>query len=71
MSDHTWISTEHNSTLSDLNPAANLERMLSPQNTHKEDDGKYSDSHSYTFFHPSILFTLLISLSTFSVYLSL
>ncbi|KAF7696016.1 nucleolar protein 4-like b isoform X1 [Silurus meridionalis] len=35
MSDPTWISTEHHSTLSDLNPAKN---MLSPQNTHKEDD---------------------------------
>ncbi|TSM04909.1 hypothetical protein Baya_7794 [Bagarius yarrelli] len=38
MSDPTWISTEHHSTHSDLNPAANIERMLSPQNTHKEDD---------------------------------
>ncbi|KAM9445349.1 nucleolar protein 4-like b isoform 2-T2 [Clarias gariepinus] len=38
MSDPTWISTEHHSTLPDLNPATNIERMLSPQNTHKEDD---------------------------------
>ncbi|KAG7323120.1 hypothetical protein KOW79_012822 [Hemibagrus wyckioides] len=38
MSDPTWISTEHHSARSDLNPAANIERMLSPQNAHKEDD---------------------------------
>ncbi|KAF4078251.1 hypothetical protein AMELA_G00197110 [Ameiurus melas] len=38
MSDPTWISTEHHSARSDLHPAANIERMLSPQNTHKEDD---------------------------------
>lgn len=50
MSDPTWISTERHSTLSDLNPATNIERMLSPQNTHKEDDGKSSD-FLLTFFH--------------------
>ncbi|KAB5546380.1 hypothetical protein PHYPO_G00071390 [Pangasianodon hypophthalmus] len=38
MSDPTWISTERHNTHSDLNPATNIERMLSPQNTHKEDD---------------------------------
>ncbi|XP_060794038.1 nucleolar protein 4-like b isoform X1 [Neoarius graeffei] len=38
MSDPTWISTEHHSAHSNLNPATNIERMLSPQNTHKEDD---------------------------------
>ncbi|GAA6110997.1 nucleolar protein 4-like b isoform X1 [Tachysurus ichikawai] len=38
MSDPTWISTERHSAHSDLNPATNMERMLSPQNTHKEDD---------------------------------
>lgn len=51
MSDPTWISTEHHSARSDLHPAANIERMLSPQNTHKEDDGKSSDFLAHTRFH--------------------
>lgn len=69
MSDPTWISTEHHSTHSDLNPATNLERMLSPQNTHKEDDGKNCDSsHSYVFLHSSVLFFLLFSFLSLSVW---
>ncbi|KAI5095850.1 nucleolar protein 4-like isoform X2 [Silurus meridionalis] len=48
MSDPTWISTEHHSTLSDLNPAKN---MLSPQNTHKEDDEGVNDGQ---YWHSSV-----------------
>ncbi|KAK1801690.1 hypothetical protein P4O66_022336 [Electrophorus voltai] len=41
MSDPTWISAEHHSAQSDLNPPISTERMHSPQNTHKEEDVGY------------------------------
>lgn len=61
MSDPTWISTEHHSTHSDLNPATNIERMLSPQNTHKEDDGKSRDFLVHALFHLRSLSFILFS----------
>ncbi|XDV45764.1 hypothetical protein PO909_013797 [Leuciscus waleckii] len=40
MSDPTWISAERHTALSDLNHPSSADRMHSPQNTHKEEDGK-------------------------------
>ncbi len=40
MSDPTWISAERHAALSDLNHPSSADRMHSPQNTHKEEDGK-------------------------------
>lgn len=42
MSDPTWISAERHAALSDLNNPSSAERMHSPQNAHKDEDGKKS-----------------------------
>ncbi|XP_066526670.1 nucleolar protein 4-like b isoform X2 [Hoplias malabaricus] len=52
MSDPTWISAEHHSTFSDPNRPTSIERMHSPQNTHKEeDDDSSSESGSGNGIH--------------------
>lgn len=70
MSDPTWISAERHAALSDLNNPSSAKRMHSPQNAHKDEDGKRSACISFGWNACACLYGKNIFIWSYLSYLS-